>query len=114
MNAKALLEDLRCRHISLEVEEDNLRVDAPAGVITEGIRAALVSHKQRLIELLSWERRKPEDTERRGFVARQSRYPGWISLHDPTTGDWHDFPGADCFSSIVAEANKCHRKGGEA
>jgi hypothetical protein len=53
MNAKALLEDLRCCHISLEVEEDNLLVDAPAGAITEGMRAALVSQKQRLIELLA-------------------------------------------------------------
>jgi hypothetical protein len=114
MNTKALLEDLRCRHISLEVEEDHLHVDAPAGAITEGIRAALVSHKQQLIELLCWERRKPEDAERCGFAARRSRYPGWISLHDPTTGDWHDFPAADCFPSIVAEANKRHRKGGEA
>jgi hypothetical protein len=112
MNAEAILEDLRCRHVSLEVEEDNLRVGAPVGAITEEIRAALVSHKQRLIELLTWEKRKLEDAGRRGFVAGWSRYPGWISLHDPTTGDWHDFPAADCFPSIVAEADKCDRKGG--
>jgi hypothetical protein len=53
---------------------------------------------------------KLEDADRRGFVARRSREPGWISLHDPTTGEWHDFPARDCFPSIVAEAN-ARRKG---
>jgi hypothetical protein len=56
---------------------------------------------------------KLEEAGRRGFVARRSREPGWISLHDPTTGEWHDFPARDCFPSIVAEA-RTHRKGGAA
>jgi hypothetical protein len=57
--------------------------------------------------------RKLEEAERRGYVARRGREPGWISLHDPTTGEWHDFPARDCFPSIVAEA-RAHRKGGAA
>jgi hypothetical protein len=57
--------------------------------------------------------RKLEAADRRGFVARRSREPGWILLHDPTTGEWHDFPARDCFPSIVAEAH-VHRKGGTA
>jgi len=113
MNAKALLEDLRGRHVSLAVDEGNLHVDAPAGAITEEMRAALISHKQGLIKLLTWEGRKLEEAGRRGFVARRSREPGWISLHDPTTGEWHDFPSRDCFPSIVAEAG-ARRKGGAA
>ena len=75
MNAKALLENLRCRHISLEVEEDNLRVDAPAGAITEEMLAALVSYKHRLIKLLAWGKRKLEDAGRCGILARRSRNP---------------------------------------
>jgi hypothetical protein len=113
MSAKALLEDLRGRHVSLAVDEGNLRVDAPAGAITEEIRAALVSHKQGLIKLLTWEVRKLEAADRRGFVARRSREPGWISLHDPTTGEWHEVKETECFPSIVAEA-RAHRKGGAA
>jgi hypothetical protein len=113
MSARALLEDLRRRHVSLAVDEGNLRVDAPAGAITEEIRAALVRHKQELIKLLTWEGRKLEAAGLRGFVARRSREPGWISLHDPTTGEWHDSPACDCFPSIVAEA-RAHRKGGAA
>jgi hypothetical protein len=57
--------------------------------------------------------RRLEEADRRGFVARRSREPGWISVHDPTTGEWHDFPARDCFPSIVAEAG-AHRKGGAA
>jgi hypothetical protein len=57
--------------------------------------------------------RRLEEAGRRGFVARRSREPGWISLHDPTTGEWHDFPARDCLPSIVAEA-RAHRKGGAA
>jgi hypothetical protein len=113
MSAKALLEDLRGRHVYLAVEEDNLCVDAPMGAITEEIRTALVSHKQGLIKLLTWEARKLEAADRRGFVARRGREPDWISLHDPARGEWHDFPARDCFPSIVAEA-RAHRKGGAA
>jgi hypothetical protein len=39
------------------------------------------------------------------------REPSWISLHDPTTGEWHDFPTRDCLPSIVEEANGKRRTG---
>jgi hypothetical protein len=57
--------------------------------------------------------RRLDEADRRGFVARRSREPGRISLHDPLTGEWHDFPARDCFPSIVAEAD-ARRKGGTA
>ena len=60
------------------------------------------------------EQRKLEEAERRGLVATWSREPGWISLHDPLTGEWHDWPAADCFPSIVTEANSCRKMGGAA
>jgi hypothetical protein len=57
--------------------------------------------------------RRLEEASRRGLIVKRSKEPGWISLHDPTTGEWHDFPARDCFPSIVAEA-RAHRKGGAA
>jgi hypothetical protein len=98
----------------LEADSERLVVDAPTGVVTEELRASLAEHKPSLLKLLEWERRKLEEADRRGFVARRSREPGWISLHDPLTGEWHDFPAADCFPSIVAEANWRRKKGGAA
>jgi hypothetical protein len=114
MSARALLEDLRRRDILLEADDGHLIVDAPTGAVTDELRALLAQHKQGLIKLLEWERRKLEDADRRGFVARRGREPGWISLHDPTTGEWHDFPTRDCFPSILEEANGKRRKGGAA
>ena len=114
MNARTLLDDLRSRDVLLDADEGRLVVDAPAGVVTEDLRASLVEHKPRLLKLLEWERRKLEEADRHGFVAKWSREPGWISLHDPLTGEWHDWPAGDCFPSIVAEANRRRRKGGAA
>lgn len=33
--------------------------------------------------------------ERLGLVAKWSREFGFTSLHDPTTGEWHDIPTAE-------------------
>ena|SRR5688500_1254646 len=114
MNARALLDELKSREVLLEADGERLVVDAPAGVVTEEQRVSLAEHKPSLLKLLEWERRKLEEADRRGFVARWSREPGWISLHDPLTGEWHDWPAADCFPSIVAEANRRRKKGGVA
>ena len=114
MSVRALLEDLRRRDVLLEADGGSLIVNAPAGAVSDELRASLARHKQALIKLLEWERRKLEDADRRGLVVSRSREPGWISLHDPTTGEWHDFPTRDCFPSIVEEANGKLRKGGAA
>lgn len=110
MTARALLEDLRRQGVLLEADCGRLIVDAPVGAVTDELRSSLVENKRGLIKLLTWERRKLEEANRRGFAAKRSREPGWISLHDPTTGEWHDFPSRDCLPSIVAEAN-ARRKG---
>jgi hypothetical protein len=109
-----LLEDLRRRDVFLEADGGRLIVDAPTGAVTDELRASLARHKQALIKLLEWERRKLEDADRLGFVVKRSRKPGWISVHDPTTGRWHDFPTHDCFPSIVEEAKGNRMKGGAA
>jgi TubC N-terminal docking domain len=114
MNAHALLNELRSQDVHLEAEGSHLIVNAPAGTFTDELRLVLTEHKPSLLKVLEWERCKYEEADRRGFVARWSREPGWISLHDPLTGEWHDWPATDCFPSIVAEANRRHKNGGAA
>ena len=111
MKAKALLTELRDLGVELAVEGLQLTVDAPAGVITEDLRAALVENKPRLIKLLTWERRKLEEADKRGLVIRWSQEPGYIALHDPLTGEWHEVKASECLPSIVeAASNKGRRR----
>jgi TubC N-terminal docking domain len=111
LSAKALLEELRERGVELVVDGE-LLLYRPKTLVSGELLERLKRHKAGVRKALEWERRKLEDADRRGFVARRSKYPGWISLHDPLIGEWHDFPTADCFPSIVAEANKRRTEGG--
>jgi hypothetical protein len=119
MNAKRFLDDLRGHGVSIETDGERLLVDAPAGVVTGELRAALSEHKARVIGILKFEQRfqnahqREQDNGRR-FGARPSRHPGYTSLYDPVHGEWHDFPTQDCYPSIVELANKKRRKGGAA
>jgi hypothetical protein len=112
MNASALLEDLRRRDVILEAEGDNLHVDAPVGVVTDELRAALVENKGCLLESLDRERSKLVEAGSRGFVIRWSEYPTWIKLHDPLTGDWHDVKASECLPGVVEAADRYRNKGG--
>jgi hypothetical protein len=112
MSASALLEDLRRRDVALEAEGDRLHVDAPAGAITDELRAALVENKGRLLELLARERHKLEKAGRLGLAIRWSEYPTWITLHDPLTGDWHEVRASECLPGIIETADRYRRKGG--
>jgi hypothetical protein len=110
VNALSLYHDLKGRGVLLEVQGEYLKVDAPAGVVTEEDKAALVEHKPVLLKFLSRiAAAEPEDNGRR-FEVRRSRYPGYTSLYDPIHDEWHDFPTKDCLPSIVAEADG-RRKG---
>lgn len=108
MTAQALLSELRGLGVELKVSEsgDGLAVDAPAKTITEDLRVALVENKPRLLKLLSWERRKLEQADRRGLVIKRSREPGYISLHDPLTGEWHEVKESECLPSVVESAKR--------
>ena len=114
MNAHALLEDLKSQDVRLEVDGELLVVDAPAGAITDEIRITLAEHKPKLLKLLKWERRKLEEADRRGLVIRWSEEPGWIKLHDPTTGEWHEVRAEECLPGVVDIANKYRKRGGAA
>jgi hypothetical protein len=96
--------------VNLEAAGDTLKVDAPAGVLTDEDRAALVECKPALLGLPSRSHKEPEDDERR-FRAKPSRHPGYTSLYDPIEDRWHDFPTRDCYPSVLALAGG-HRKGG--
>ena len=109
MSAGALLEELRERGIRLEADGLTLRVDAPKETDTAEFRATLRENKRALIRLLERERKRLEEADRRGLVIRWAREPGWISLHDPTTGDWHEVKASECLPSVV-ESAKAHRR----
>lgn len=112
MSAQTLLSELRSRGVELAAEGLQLTVDAPAGAITEDLRAALVENKPHLLKLLSWERRKLEAADRRGLIIKRSQEPGYIALHDPLTGEWHDVKESECLPGVVESAKR--KRGGAA
>jgi TubC N-terminal docking domain len=112
LSARALLEELRGRDIRLKVDGLILYVDAPTEADTDELRAKLRRHKRDLIRLLEREQLRLEEADRRGLVIRWSREPGWISLHDPTTGEWHEVRETECLPSMVESARASRRFGG--
>ncbi len=114
MRACDLLADLRRWGVALETDGDRLRVDTPAGVIDERLRKLLAENKPALIKLLEWERRKLREADRRGLVIEWARELGWIALHDPTTGEWHEVKASECLPGVVETANTHWKKGGAA
>jgi hypothetical protein len=57
--------------------------------------------------------RKLEEAARRGLIVRWARERGWIELHDPLTGEWHEVKASDCLPGVVESANRRRRKKGE-
>jgi hypothetical protein len=113
VSALSLYHDLKARGVKLQADGQLLKVDAPAGELTKEDKATLAKFKSTLLKFLSGIERPRDDRHR--FDARPSRYPGYTSLYDPTTGKWHDLPTRDCYPSIVQLANeKKRRKGGAA
>jgi hypothetical protein len=115
VNALLLYHDLKKRGVLLEADGEHLKVDAPAGVVTEEDRATLLKFKPILLGFLSRAaKRTEEQDDGRRFEARPSRHPGYTSLYDPIHDEWHDFPTRECYPSIVALADKRRKKGGAA
>ncbi len=73
MTVQELLEELARPDIRLQPAGDKLRVDAPKGVLTDGLREAIRRHKAQLLCLLT--------------------YDSLDSRRDPTTGAWLRDPG---------------------
>jgi len=47
-----------------------------------------------------------EQGEHRGLVAKWAKEFGYVSLHDPTTGEWHDVETKDVPDWAKREASK--------
>jgi TubC N-terminal docking domain len=109
MSAKDLLRDLRTSGVEVSAHDGYIDLDAPRGVLTDELIEAVAKAKPRLLKLLVWEQRKLEEADRRGLVIKYAREPGWISLHDPTTGEWHEVHQSECLPSIVEVAKTNHR-----
>ena len=109
MTAGELLEELRSRDVRLEADGLTLRVNAPAEAATDELLGALREHKRDLIRLLERERRRLEEADRRGLVIRWAKEPGYVAIHDPTTGEWHEVRAAEC-SPAILESAKAHRR----
>jgi hypothetical protein len=101
VNALMLYHDLKKRGVLLVTDGEMLRVDATLSELTDEDRTALAEFKPLLLRFIAG---RPQDDGRR-FEVRPSRYPGYTSLYDPASDEWHDFPTRDCFPSIVEEAN---------
>ena len=85
-------------------------MDAPKEADTEELRAALLEHKRALIRLLERERRKLQKADRRGLVIKWASEPGYVAIHDPTTGEWHEVKASECLPSVVESAKGHHRR----
>jgi hypothetical protein len=107
VNARSLYHDLKARGVKLEAQGECLKVDAPAGVVTEEDKSALVEFKPTLLRFLS---RTPEEQLLRESKVRWAG-PGLIKIRDPFTQEWHEWPAAKCLPGVVAEANR--RKKGD-
>jgi hypothetical protein len=110
VNVLALYHDMKRRGVRLEAKGESMVVDAPAGALTGKDRASLAEAKPVLLRMLATRTREESADDGRQFDARLSRYQGFISLHDPLEGEWHDFPAKDCYPSIVDLANRKRRK----
>jgi hypothetical protein len=108
VNVLSLFHDLKARGVILEARGEHLRVDAPAGVVTEEDKSALIEFKPVLLRFLS-RAEEPQQGPKRESEARWAA-PGLIKIRDPFTGEWHEWPAARCLPGVLAEAGR-RRKG---
>ena len=114
MRVRELLSELRRRGVTLQTDGERISVDAPAGLMDGRLRELLAENKPAIVKLLQWERRKLREAGRRGLVVEWGRDRGWIALHDPTSGEWHEVRASECLPWVVdaANARTLRRNGG--
>lgn len=102
--ARSLLADLRDRGVKVEASSEGKLRFTPRSEIDKLTLMRLRLHKQTLLSILQgipvedppdddvppFAHKELERASELGLVARWSREFGYISIHDPTTGDWHD------------------------
>jgi hypothetical protein len=57
-------------------------------------------------ESLTAKSAKTTEPERLGLIATWSAQFGYVSMHDPTTGEWHDLQTKDAPEWVVGEARR--------
>lgn len=116
MSARTLLNEIKLKGVRLWIEDGNIGYSGPKNTLTPEVLERMRKHKAGLLNLLQDEELRHGDIWNRGLDARYSYHKGYIKLHDPTTGEIHDFPKRDCFGSIIQDANAKLRnsKGGAA
>jgi hypothetical protein len=90
VNALIFYQNLEARGVILEAQGDLLKVDAPAGVLTEADRSALKDLKPKLLEVLLRPAASAQEAPESKSVARWAG-PGLIKIRDPFTGEWHEW-----------------------
>jgi hypothetical protein len=114
MSAAELLETLRGSGVVLKPNGFALEIDAPTGIVGDELLQSVIQHKHSLIRLLEREQLKLQKADRSGLLIRWSEHPGWIKIHDPLTGDWHEVKASECLPGVLETANKYQKKGGTA
>lgn len=109
-NALSHYHDLKVRGVNLEAQGEHLKLDVPAGVVTEEDKTALIEFKPVLLKFLSRPEKEPQQGPKPESTARWAG-PGLIRIRDPFTGEWHEWPAAECLPGVLAEADR-RRKGG--
>src|SRR5215212_11593258 len=115
MSAKDLLRELRSSGVEVSARDGYIDLDAPRGVLTDELIEAVAKAKPRLLKLLDREQRKLEEAERRGLIIKWAREPGWIALHDPTSGEWQggkvirEYIGAGTLGELAAKTDALRR-----
>jgi hypothetical protein len=109
MSARDLLRDLRTSGVEVSARDGYIDLDAPRGVLTDELMEAVAKAKPHLLKLLDWEQRKLEKADQRGLVIKWAKELGWIALHDPTSGEWHEVSASECPQWIL-EAAKAERQ----
>jgi hypothetical protein len=133
-----LMERVEAAGITLAYSPGRGKVSAkPSAKVTPELAEALKEHKSEIVAALTatpapppqdppapeepaalsaFAKRQLEQASERGLVAMWSRHHGYVSIHDPTTGKWHDLRTEDAPDWAVPEAcrRKRARKGGGA
>ncbi|WP_119068749.1 hypothetical protein [Rubrobacter indicoceani] len=110
MSARDMLEKLREQGVCLKVNGLMLRVDAPKDLATEELRRTLRENKRSLIRIIEAERIKLEAAAKRGLVIRYAKERGYIAVHDPATGEWHEVPASGCPAWVIEDAKSRRRR----
>ena len=104
---EGVLADASSKGITLTLERrDGVEklIARPTSAVTPEVAATLKAYKISIILRLREEARR--EAHQRGLVARWSREFGYISIHDPLTGEWHDLRTEDAPGWAKWEAGK--------